>query len=66
MDRRDFLKLFALSAVGLWVPKRTYIDFVGDYYDRQERDNDFSGEDDLKVYDQGNWVPIQTFLKKRS
>ncbi len=26
MDRRDFLKLFALSAAGLYIPKVTYFD----------------------------------------
>ena len=26
MDRRDFLKLFALSAAGIYIPKRTYFD----------------------------------------
>jgi len=24
MDRRDFLKLFALSAAGIYIPKRSY------------------------------------------
>ena len=27
MDRRDFLKLFALSAAEIYIPKTTYFDF---------------------------------------
>ena len=46
--------------------KRTYVDIVGDYYDRQDRVSDFGEENDLKVYDQGNWVSIHKYLKERS
>jgi len=46
--------------------KRAYSDIVGDYYGRQNRISDLSREDDLRIYDQGKWVSLYEFFKKRS
>lgn len=45
---------------------KTYLDIVGDYYDGQDQISDLGGENELRIYDQGNWVSIHTFLKERS
>jgi len=45
--------------------KRTYLDITNRYYDNLDKIIDGSEEIDLKIWDQGNWISIESFMEGR-